>query len=101
MSQRYSEPEDWLDELANMNMEPENGCLGIIDDLDVPAEQLVSVTAFTDAGLSNVRGERPRADASRPAAAKPPSVREQVVTRWELLVAAGPIMGSVTGNRSQ
>ncbi|WP_231337692.1 hypothetical protein [Paraburkholderia sprentiae] len=49
-------PEDWLDELANMNLEPEDGCLGIIDDLDVPAEQLISVTAFTDAGIEALNG---------------------------------------------
>jgi hypothetical protein len=34
---------------------PGNGCLGIIDDLDVPAEQSVSVTAFTDAGIEALR----------------------------------------------
>ncbi|WP_233411908.1 hypothetical protein [Paraburkholderia kururiensis] len=51
VAKMLGEPEDWLDELASMNLEPEDGCLGIIDDLDVPAEQLVSVTAFTDAGI--------------------------------------------------
>lgn len=49
------EPEDWLDELASMNLEPEDGCLWIISDLDVPAEQLVSVTAFTNAGIEALR----------------------------------------------
>jgi hypothetical protein len=38
-----------------MNLEPEDGCLGIIDDLDVPAEQLASVTAFTDAGIEALK----------------------------------------------
>lgn len=45
------EPVDWLDEPASVNLEPEDGCLGIIYDLDVPSGQLVSVTAFTDAGI--------------------------------------------------
>lgn len=49
------ESEDWLDELASMNLEPEDGCLGIIEDLDVPTEQLASVTAFTDAGIEALK----------------------------------------------
>lgn len=55
VAKMLGEPEDWLDELASMNLEPEDGCLGIIDDLDVPAEQLVSVTAFTDAGIEALK----------------------------------------------
>jgi hypothetical protein len=51
VAKMLGEPEDWLEELASMNLEPEDGCLGIIDDLDVPAEQLATVTAFTNAGI--------------------------------------------------
>jgi hypothetical protein len=55
VAKMLGEPEHWLDELASMNLEPEDGCLGIIDDLDVPAERLVSVTAFTDAGIDALK----------------------------------------------
>ncbi|REG48421.1 hypothetical protein B0G80_4637 [Paraburkholderia sp. BL6669N2] len=55
VAKMLGEPVDWLDELATLNLEPEDGCLGIIDDLDVPAEQLVSVTAFTDAGIEALK----------------------------------------------
>lgn len=55
VAKMLGEPEDWLDELATMNLGPEDGCLGIIDDLDVPSEQLVSVTAFTDAGIEALK----------------------------------------------
>jgi hypothetical protein len=56
VAKMLGEPEDWLDELANANLGPTDGCR-IIGDLDVPAEQLVSVTAFTDAsyGLRDAR----------------------------------------------
>jgi len=55
VAKMLGEPKDWLDELASMNLEPEDGCLGIIHDLDVPAEQLVPVTAFTDAGIEALK----------------------------------------------
>lgn len=55
VAKMLGEPEDWLDELASMNLDPEDGCLGIIDDLDVPAEQMVCVTAFTDAGIEALK----------------------------------------------
>lgn len=55
VAKMLGEPEDWLEELASRNLEPEDGCLGIIDDLDVPAEQLVSLTAFTDAGVEALK----------------------------------------------
>lgn len=55
VAKMLGESEEWLDELANMNLEPEDGCLGIIEELDVPAEQLVSVTAFTDAGIEALK----------------------------------------------
>jgi hypothetical protein len=45
------EPEEWLQQLANSNLEPENGCLGGVNDLNVPADELIAVTAFTDAGI--------------------------------------------------
>jgi len=45
-----------LDEVASMNLEREDERLGIIDDLKVRAEQMVSVTALTEAG--NERGSR-------------------------------------------
>lgn len=55
VAKMLGEPEEWLDELASMNLGPEDGCLGIIDDLDGPAEQLISVTAFTDAGIEALK----------------------------------------------
>ncbi|HEX7911697.1 MAG TPA: hypothetical protein VF534_26890 [Paraburkholderia sp.] len=55
VAKMLGEPADWLDELACMYLEPEDGYLGIIDDLDVPAEQLASVTAFTDAGIEALK----------------------------------------------
>ncbi|KWA81700.1 hypothetical protein WL30_24585 [Burkholderia ubonensis] len=55
VAKMLGEPEDWLDELASMNREPEDGCLGIIDDLDVPGEQLVAVTAFTEVGIEALK----------------------------------------------
>jgi hypothetical protein len=55
VAKMLGEPADWLDELATLNLEPEDGCLGIIDNLDVPAEQRVSITAFTDAGIESLR----------------------------------------------
>ena len=55
VAKMLGEPEDWLDELASMNLEPEDGCLGIIDDLEGPSEQLASITAFTDAGIEALK----------------------------------------------
>ena len=55
VARMLGEPEDWLEELASANLEPKDGCLGIIDDLDVPAEQLISVTGFTDAGIEALK----------------------------------------------
>jgi hypothetical protein len=55
VAKMLGEPEDWLDELASMNLEPEDGCLGIIDDLNAPTEQSASVTAFTDAGIEALK----------------------------------------------
>lgn len=36
VARMLGEPEDWLEELASANLEPKDGCLGIVDDLDVP-----------------------------------------------------------------
>ncbi|WP_225033542.1 hypothetical protein [Paraburkholderia sp. XV] len=55
VAKMLGEPEGWLDELASMNLEPEDGCLRIIYDLDVPSEQLIAVTALTDAGIEALR----------------------------------------------
>ncbi|SAL01275.1 hypothetical protein AWB77_06313 [Caballeronia fortuita] len=49
------EPGEWLEELANVNLEPEDGCLGVIDDLDVPPDEIISITAFTDAGIEALK----------------------------------------------
>lgn len=51
VAKMLGELENWLNELASMNRDPQDGCLGIINDLDFPSEQLISVAAFTDAGM--------------------------------------------------
>ena len=55
VAQMLDEPEEWLQELANSSLEPEDGCLGVINDLNVPADELIAVTAFTDAGIEALR----------------------------------------------
>ena len=55
VAKMLGEPEDWLDQLASTNLEPTDGCLRIIDDWDVPFEQSVSRTAFTEAGIEAIR----------------------------------------------
>ncbi|EKS71706.1 MULTISPECIES: hypothetical protein [Caballeronia] len=55
VAKMLNEPEEWLEELANMNLEPEDGCLGVIDDLDVPSDKVISITAFTDAGIEALK----------------------------------------------
>ncbi|MDR5785433.1 hypothetical protein P9281_02555 [Caballeronia sp. LP003] len=55
VAKMLNEPEEWLEELANMNLEPEDGCLGVIDDLDVPPDEVISITAFTDAGIEALK----------------------------------------------
>jgi len=55
VAKMLNEPEEWLEELANMNLEPEDGCLGVIDDLDVPPGEVISITAFTDAGIEALK----------------------------------------------
>ncbi|MBS2132100.1 hypothetical protein KEX41_28345 (plasmid) [Burkholderia thailandensis] len=45
------EPEGWLDELAIVNPGPDGRCSGILNDMDFPTEQPVSVTAFTEDGI--------------------------------------------------
>ncbi|BDC45592.1 hypothetical protein [Paraburkholderia terrae] len=55
VAKMLGEPENWLDELASTNLDPEDGCLGIFNDLDFPSEQLISITAFTDAGIEALK----------------------------------------------
>lgn len=55
VAKMVNEPEEWLEELANMDLEPEDGCLGVIDDLDVPPDEVISITAFTDAGIEALK----------------------------------------------
>ncbi|WP_250523477.1 MULTISPECIES: hypothetical protein [unclassified Caballeronia] len=55
VAKMLNEPEEWLEELANMNLEPEDGCLGVINDLDVPPDEVISITAFTDAGIEALK----------------------------------------------
>ncbi|WP_250479781.1 MULTISPECIES: hypothetical protein [unclassified Caballeronia] len=65
VAKMLNEPEEWLEELANMNLEPEDGCLGVIDDLEVPPDEVISITAFTDAGIEALKelvGDAKRAD---------------------------------------
>ncbi|MEZ2311571.1 hypothetical protein AB6809_33600 [Paraburkholderia sp. RCC_158] len=49
------EPEDWLQELALVNLGPEDGCLGVIDSLGGGPNEVVAITAFTDAGIEALR----------------------------------------------
>jgi hypothetical protein len=49
------DPEAWLEELALMNLEPEDGCLQIVDKLGPDREESNSVTAFTEAGIEALR----------------------------------------------
>lgn len=55
VARMLGEPEDWLQELALVNLEPEDGCLGIIDNLDSGPDGLLVITAFTDAGIEALR----------------------------------------------
>ena len=49
------EPEAWLEEIALMNLEPEDGCLQIVDNLGPDPEESNTVTAFTEAGIEALR----------------------------------------------
>ncbi|SAK99178.1 hypothetical protein AWB76_07666 [Caballeronia temeraria] len=55
VAKMLGEPEEWLEELASVNLQPEDGRLGVIDDFDVPPDEIVSVTAFTDAGIEALK----------------------------------------------
>ncbi|MGX7004320.1 hypothetical protein [Caballeronia sp. KNU42] len=55
VARMLGEPEDWLEELVLMNLEPEDGCLSVVDNLDCGPDELVTVTAFTDAGIEALR----------------------------------------------
>ena len=50
-----SEPEAWLEEIALMNLEPEDGCLQIVDKPGPDREESNTVTAFTEAGIEALR----------------------------------------------
>jgi len=66
VAKMLGEPEVWLQELAWINLQPEDGCLGVIDHLPSDGEELCAVTAFTDAGIEALRelvaDARPRKD---------------------------------------
>jgi hypothetical protein len=49
------EPEAWLEEIALMNLEPEDGRLQIVDRLGPDREESNTVTAFTEAGIEALR----------------------------------------------
>lgn len=49
------EPEAWLEEIALMNLEPEDGCLQIVEKLGPDREESNTVTAFTEAGIEALR----------------------------------------------
>ncbi|MEZ2354268.1 hypothetical protein [Caballeronia sp. RCC_10] len=55
VARMLDEPEEWLQELANLNLEPEDGCLGVVNDLSVPADEIIATTAFTGAGIEALR----------------------------------------------
>ena len=49
------EPEAWLEEIALMNLESEDGRLQIVDRLGPDREESNTVTAFTEAGIEALR----------------------------------------------
>ncbi len=49
------EPEAWLEEIALMNLEPEDGCLQIVDKIGTDRKESNTVTAFTEAGIEALR----------------------------------------------
>ena len=49
------EPEAWLEEIALMNLEPEDGCLQIVANLGTDGEESNTLTAFTEAGIEALR----------------------------------------------
>lgn len=55
VAKMLNEPEEWLEALANVNLQPEDGCLGVIADLNVPPDEIISITAFTDAGIEALK----------------------------------------------
>ncbi|MFT4437118.1 hypothetical protein [Caballeronia sp. 15715] len=66
VAKMLGEPEAWLEEIALMNLEPEDGCLGVIDNLDSGPDEVIAVTAFTNAGIEALK------DAVADAKRKPP-----------------------------
>jgi hypothetical protein len=55
VAKMLGEPKAWLEELALMNLEPEDGCLGVIGHMDAKGDELVAVTAFTTAGIEALK----------------------------------------------
>jgi hypothetical protein len=60
------EPEAWLEEIALMNLDSEDGHIGVIDNLDSGPNDVIAVTAFTNAGIEALK------DAVADARRKPP-----------------------------
>lgn len=60
------EPEAWLEEIALMSLDPEDGHIGVIDKLDSGPNEVIAVTAFTNAGIEALK------DAVADARRKPP-----------------------------
>ena len=55
VAKMLGEPEAWLEDIALMNLCPEDGCLDVIDNLDCGPDEVMSVTAFTDAGIEALK----------------------------------------------
>ena len=55
VAKMLGEPEAWLEEIALMNLDPEDGCLGVIDNLDSGPDEVIAVTAFTNAGIEALK----------------------------------------------
>jgi hypothetical protein len=55
VAKMLSKPEAWLEEIALMNLDPEDGCLGVIDNLDSGPNEVIAVAAFTNAGIEALK----------------------------------------------
>jgi hypothetical protein len=55
VAKMLSKSEAWLEEIALMNLDPEDGCLGVIDNLDSGPNEVIAVAAFTNAGIEALK----------------------------------------------
>lgn len=55
VAKMLGEPEAWLEEIALTDLEPEDGCVGVIDHDDPDTDELVAITAFTSEGIEALK----------------------------------------------